>query len=95
MDPNKKRFSSEEFEVMLLHKFIIKGAWREYHIYESDVPKGFPSHIRNGIMNAAKDLKRKGLLVAFPHGREHVWILNKNMSDEIIAKVKKYYPEYQ
>jgi hypothetical protein len=89
----KKKLSDEELEAVLLHKFIIRGAWQEYHIYESDVPKGFPPHIRNDIMKVAKELKRKGLLIAFPHGKEHVWILNKDKSDEIIDKVKRFFPE--
>ena len=56
IDP-KKKLSDEELEAVLLHKFIIRGAWQEYHIYESDVPKGFPPHVRNDIMKAAKELK--------------------------------------
>ncbi len=88
------KLSQEELEAIVLHKFIVKGAWREYYIYESDIPKGFPPHIRNSITKAAKELKRKGLLISFPHGRENVWILNKERSEEILEKVKKHFPEY-
>ncbi len=94
IDTKKGRLSEEELEALLLHKFFLKGAWHSYHIYESDVPKGFPPNIRNEIMKAAYDLKRKGLLVSWPHGRENVWILNKERSAEIISILKRFYPEF-
>jgi hypothetical protein len=84
-------FSKQDIEAMLLHKFIKRGAWQDYHIYESDVPKGFPPKIRGDIMKAAKELKRSGLMISFPHGKEHVWILNKERSAEILAIVKRFY----
>lgn len=92
--PSKRKFSEEEIEAMLLHKFIIRGAWREYHIYDSDLPKGFPPHVRGDILRAAKELRRAGLLITFPHGPEHVWILNKERSDEIMDKVRRFYSEF-
>ena len=58
MDLKRKDISDEEVEAALLHKFLIKGAWHEYHIYESDVPKGFPSHLRNRVMKIARKLKK-------------------------------------
>lgn len=84
----RKKFSESEIEAMLLLKFVTRGAWRDYHIYESDVPKGFPPHIRNDVMRAAKELKRNGLLIEFPHGKEHVWILNKERSSEILEIIR-------
>jgi len=93
IDPKKKRLTEEELEAMLLHKFVLKGAWHAYHIYESDVPKGFPPNIRKDIMNTAQGLRKKGLLISWPHGREHVWILNKERSEEIITILKKFFPE--
>lgn len=93
IDVKKKHLSEEELEAVLLHKFVLKGAWQSYHIYESDVPKGFPPNVRNDIMKAAQTLRKKGLLKSWPHGREHVWTLNKERSDEIIDKLRKFYPE--
>ncbi len=94
IDIKKKRLSEEELEVVLLHKFVLKGAWHSYHIYESDVPKSFPPTIRNDIMKIATSLKKKGILKSWPHGREHVWVLNQERSEEILAKLKKFYPEF-
>ena len=93
VDIKKKQLSEEDLEAALLHKFVLKGAWQSYHIYESDVPKGFPPNIRNDIMKVAQNLKKKGLLVSWPHGREHVWILNKDKSADILEKLKRFYPE--
>jgi len=94
IDLKGRDISKEEIEAALLHKFVMKGAWHKYHIYESDVPKGFPPQIRNRILQALKDLRSRGLITGFPHGREHVYILNKNRREEILAIVTKYYPEY-
>ena len=94
IDLKKKPISKEKLEAALLHKFVIKGAWRKYHIYESDVPKGFPLELRKPISKALKDLRREGLIVGFPHGSEHVYTLNKERSKEIIEKVAKFYPDY-
>lgn len=93
IDIKKKPISEDELEAALLHKFILKGAWQAYHIYETDVPKGFPPNIRKDIMKVAENLKKKSLLKSWPHGREYVWNLNKDRADEIIAKLKKFYPE--
>ena len=95
IDTKKKPLSAEELEAALLHKFVLKGAWHSYHIYESDVSKGFPPNIRNDIIKAAYNLKKKGLLMSWPHGRENVWILNKDKSADIIEKLKKFYPIQQ
>ncbi len=94
IDLKKKKLSEEELEIVILNKFVKRGAWHKYHIYESDLSKGFPPNIRKDIIRAAKELKRRGFLIAFPHGNENVWILNKDKSEEIIDKIKKFYPEY-
>jgi|GEM_PF-329103 len=95
IDAKRKKppLSEEELEAALLHKFVLRGAWQSYHIYETDVPKGFPPNIRKDIMKAAERLKKKGLLKSWPHGRENVWNLVKGRSDDIIAILKKFYPE--
>ena len=93
IDAKGCRLSQEQLEALLLHKFVIKGAWQEYHIYESDIQKGFPPQIRSDIMKAARALRKKGLLRSFPHGREHVWILNKGASGEIVARLRHFFPE--
>lgn len=97
MDVNlkKKPIPKEQLEVALLHKFVAKGAWRKYHIYESDVPKGFPPELRKPIKQTLKDLKREGLILGFPHGSEHVYTLNKERAKEIIEKLAKFYPDYR
>ncbi|MBU3896607.1 MAG: hypothetical protein KJ697_01595 [Nanoarchaeota archaeon] len=91
VDIKKKDVSTEELEVALLYKMFIMRAGIKRHIYESDLPKGFPSHLRKDIMNVAKELNRKGFLVEFPHGKEHAWQLNLNRIDEIRKKIEKFY----
>jgi len=83
--------SDENLKVALLHKMFMMRAGVKYHIYESDLPKGFPSHVRKDIMKAAKELRRDGLLVSFPHGRENVWQLNLKRIGEIRERIEKFY----
>jgi len=88
-----ENISDYDIETVLLHKFVKRGAWHDYHIYESDIPKGFPPSKRNEIMKALKRLRREGLLLVFPHGKENVWILNNERSVEITERIKHSYPE--
>lgn len=90
IDLNKK-LTEEELIALVLHKFYKNQVFRSYHIYESDIAKGFPSHIRNQMMRVTKELRRKGYLVAFPHGRELVWQLNMQLLDDVKILLKKYY----
>ena len=87
----KDDVSDEELEVALLHKMFMMRAGRKRHIYESDLTKGFPPHLRKGIMDAAKNLYRKGILIKYPHGKEHVWQLNLKRIGEIKDKIEKFY----
>lgn len=91
MSTSKKDISDEELEVALLHKLFMKHAGVKYHIYESDLPKGFPSHLRKEVLNVAKNLHKKGLLIKFPHHKENAWQLNLNKINEIKQKIKKFY----
>jgi hypothetical protein len=91
IDLKKKEVSGEEIEVALLHKLFLMRVGVRYHIYESDLPKGFPPHLRKRVLEAAKNLYKKGLMVKFPHHRETVWQLNLNRINEIKERVKRFY----
>ena len=91
--PAKANKPSDQLKVALLWKFYTKRAFAKYHIYESDIAKGFPQALRVSIMETANELYREGLLVHFPHGGEHVWQINRARIAEVIALLKKYYPE--
>ena len=88
----KKDVSDEELKSSLLHKFFRMRAGVKRHIYESDVPKGFPPYLRKKIMKMAEELYRKGLLRKFPHGKENVWQLNIERIEEIKEIIKRFYP---
>ena len=91
IDLKKKVISDEEIEVALLHKLFLMRAGVKYHIYEHDLPKGFPPYLRKRVLDVAKILYRKGLLVKFPHHGETVWQLNLNRIDEIRERIKRFY----
>jgi len=91
IDLKKKEVSDEEIGVALLHKLFMMRAGVKYHIYEHDLPKGFPPHLRKRVLDVAKNLYRKGLLVKFPHCGETAWQLNLNKINEIKEKIKRFY----
>lgn len=82
---------NEQLKVDVLRKFYRKRTAVRYHIYESDIPKGFPPHLHKKIMNVAKELYRKGLLIRFPHGKEYAWQLNIKRIDEIKEIIRNFY----
>lgn len=84
--------SGEQLKAAVLRKFLRMHAGVKRHIYETDVPKGFPSHIHKRIMKCCEELYRKGLMKKFPHGKENVWQLNINRISEIKELILKYYP---
>lgn len=91
MDLKRKDVSDEELKDAVLLKFFRMHAVKSRHIYESDVPKGMPPHLRKRIMENVRDLRREGLIVEFPHGKEHVFQLNVNRTDEIKERLKRRY----
>ena len=91
IDLKKKEVSDEEIEVALLHKLFLMRVGVKYHICESDLPKGFPPHLRKRVLEAAKNLYKKGLLIKFPHHGESVWQLNLNKVNEIKERIKRFY----
>lgn len=84
--------SDERLKAAVLRKFLRMHAAVKRHIYESDVPKGFPSNLHKRIMKCCEELYRRGLLRKFPHGKENVWQLNINRVADIKEMVLKYYP---
>jgi len=91
IDLKKKEISDEEIEAALLHKMYWMRAGAKYHIYEPDSPKGFPPNLHKRVLETAKDLYKKGLLVKFPHKGETVWQLNLDKMEEIKEKIRKFY----
>jgi hypothetical protein len=87
----KKEVSDEEIEVALLHKLFLMRVGVKYHIYESNLPKGFPPNLRKRVLESAKNLYKKGLLIKFPHGGETVWQLNLNRINDIKERIKRFY----
>lgn len=71
-DLKRKDVTDEELEDAILWKFFRMHAGVKRHIYESDIQKGMPPHLHKRIMSSAKELRRNGFLVEFPHGREQI-----------------------
>lgn len=88
IDLKKKYVSDDELKLWLLRKLERHHAGKKYHIYESDLPKGSPKHLRKRIIQTAFELRREGYLIAFPHGKELVWQLNLERIKEIKDKLE-------
>ncbi len=91
IDLKRKDITDEEIEDAILWKFFRMHAGRSRHIHESDIPKGMPPNLHKRITELVKELRRKGMLVEFPHGKEHVFTLNMNRIDEIKERLRRHY----
>jgi hypothetical protein len=87
IDVKKKYVSDEELKLWLLRKLLRHYVGKSYHIYEADLSKGSPKHLRKRIIQTAYELKRVGLLVSFPHSGEQVWQLNLERIKDIKEKL--------
>ena len=67
----------------LLRKMHKMGCWGKHHISESNLPKGFPTHLHKKVIEIAYDLKKQGILVSFPTNHDRQWFLNPQKRQEI------------
>jgi len=70
-----------------MHK---RGAWGTHHISESNLPKGFPQHLRGNVIEEAEKLRKEGFLLKRPGGHDYQWSMIWERKAEIDARVKKY-----
>lgn len=87
-----EEFTDEKIEALLLRKLYSHGVWGKHHISESNLPKGFPSHLHKKVLKIAERLRRKSLMVRHPTHHENQWHLNINKSEEIKQIINKFYP---
>ncbi|MBI5228506.1 hypothetical protein HY991_00230 [Candidatus Micrarchaeota archaeon] len=74
----------------LLWKLYKLGAWGKRHVSESNLPKGFPQHLRHLVKEAAEDLSKKGFLVKHPTHHETQWYLSWSKKKEIEEVIKEF-----
>jgi len=84
----EKDATDEELKDGILRKFVRMRAGRARHVYEGDVPKGMPPHLRKRIMQCLRELVREGLVVEFPHGGERAYTFNMNRLAEIRHRIE-------
>ena len=73
----------EEIKLRIIRKLHIRGCWGTHHTSESNLQKGFPSHLRGKILDLAEELRKEGLLVKHPTHHEAQWNLNWDKKLEI------------
>lgn len=78
----------KEIERILLKKLYTLGCWGTRHTSESNLPKGFPSHLRKRVIEIAEELRKKGFLIKFPTHHDNQWYLNWNFKKEIEEKIR-------
>ncbi len=75
--------SEKDIARALLKKLFLMGCWGKRHVCESNLPKGFPSHLKGRVKAVAEELRKRGLLVKRPSHHEHQWYLNFEKKNEI------------
>ncbi|MBS3053071.1 MAG: hypothetical protein J4469_01075 [Candidatus Aenigmarchaeota archaeon] len=77
-----------DIERILLKKLHTLGCWGTRHVSESNLPKGFPSHVKKRVMDIAEDLRKKGILIKRPSSHDYQWYLNWDSKREIEERIK-------
>ncbi len=75
-----------EIQKTLLKKLYKLGCWGKGHVSESNLPKGFPPHLRGLVLDVAYELRKQEFLVMRPSGHDRQWYLNfvKRIEIELI-----------
>ena len=87
MKLNEKTFN--EIRKVLLKKLYKLGCWGKGHVSESNLPKGFPPHLRGLVLDVAYELRKQEFLVMRPSGHDRQWYLNFAKKQEIEEVVKE------
>ncbi|MBI2079537.1 hypothetical protein HYT84_02135 [Candidatus Micrarchaeota archaeon] len=72
---------------VLLKKLYNLGCWGKGHVSESNLPKGFPPHLRGFVVDVAMELRKQEFLVMRPSGHDRQWYLNFAKRQEIEALI--------
>lgn len=87
-------YSQEQIDAMLLLKLVKKRYFGKKHISESNLPKGFQANLHKEFLDSAERLRKEGVLVKRPSGHDYQWYVNLNMKEEVLRRIKKFYPEF-
>lgn len=87
MKLNEKTFN--EIRKVLLKKLYNLGCWGKGHVSESNLPKGFPPHLRGFVIDVAYELRKREFLVMRPSGHDRQWYLNFAKRQEIEQLIKE------
>ncbi len=71
-----KKEAFNDVRKVLLKKLYHLGVWGKGHVSESNLPKGFPPHLRGFVIEVAYELRKQEFLVMRPSGHDRQWHLN-------------------
>ena len=77
------RVSDKDLEIWIIKKLVRHRYWGKGHLSSDNLVKGQDRKYKEGILEIADKLVRKGLLVKFPHGKEKHYYLNQEYRKEI------------
>lgn len=59
-------WTDDEIKGKILHKLTRLGKFQHSHTSIDNLPKGFPSHLRGGVKDLVKELKKEEILLSKP-----------------------------
>lgn len=81
---------NEELIPWILDKFARHGWWKAKHTSFDNIAKGAPSHLKDKIEDAAKQLIKDNFLIKKPTGYGLEVSLNFQRKEEIFAIIEKW-----
>lgn len=83
-------WTEEEIKGKILHKLTRLGKFEHSHTSIDNLPKGFPVDIRGRVKDAARELKKEGVLLSKPTSYGEEVSINSNMREKIIYYINKF-----
>ena len=87
MKLNENTFN--DIKKVLLKKLYHLGCWGKGHVCESNLPKGFPPHLRGFVLDVAMKVRKEGFMVMRPSGHDRQWYLSTAKRKEIEDAIKE------
>ena len=82
--------TDDEIKGKILDKLARYKYWGGKHTSISNLPKGFPKHMRKNVMKLVKELKRNNLIIFKPTSYGEQVSLNLMEKDEIQRLIDKF-----
>ena len=85
-----KMWIDEQIKGKILHKLTRLGKFTHSHTSIDNLPKGFPTEIKDRVKLMVKELKKEGILFSKPTSYGEEVSINPENKDKILYYINKF-----